>query len=48
MYGICSNTNNVSSILALAINKEIVKAKVNFLASNSYLHSNPFLDNYST
>lgn len=48
MYNICLSANNVSFILVPAINKEIVKAKVSFLALDSCLYSGPSFDNYST
>ena len=49
MQRTCSNANEVSSILALAINKKVVKAKTGFFeVPGTWLNNDPFSDSYNT
>lgn len=47
MHGIQFGANNISFVLASAINKEVIKAKVSYLALNNCLHDGPSSNNYS-
>lgn len=43
-----SNISKMSFLLALAINKKVVKAEIGFLALNNCWHNNLFLNSYIT
>ena len=49
MQGTLSNASGLSSMLAPAINEEVIEAEVSFLKVwGTCLHNGPFSDSYST